>query len=352
MLSSFGLLHSKTHFFYIPRDEEEKNDMLGVCRRFYMEDDPQLALIDKFQTTYRPEDAPKWFSRSSFLYKLINRALRTQDVEQLYVFRYFTRDLSSWLSQKFKKFSERTENLFAYRGVALSQEDFQSLHRKILLAPNGFFSTSRNIEVAKRFIGSRHSNTVRVLYVINCDLSCYSNEEINELVAFVDISESSCIPDEEEVLFDLGATFQIDNIEPSTVKNDYAIIHLVPSCEGSRMLCQYRESCRDEIKRSSATLAFGILLCKTEKYLAALHYFEQLLKDRKNGNIKNIHYYLGWTHMKLGAYEEAIIKFEQAHDLTQQWDDISRESILISIGQTLIKNGLVASSIIYYKRAL
>ncbi len=164
----------KDALFQLPRDEKGKDEMVNVCHRFYTNNPAQLALIEEFKNIYQPEDAPRWFSRSSFLYKLVNRALRTQDVEQLYVFRYFIRDLSFWLSREFNKILAHRKIFFLYRGATLSQDDYQSLDRGKLLAPNGFFSTSRDINVAKLFIGSSLSDTVRVLYKIQCDMACYS----------------------------------------------------------------------------------------------------------------------------------------------------------------------------------
>jgi hypothetical protein len=253
----------KDALFQLPRDGKGKDEMVNVCHRFYTNNLAQLALIEEFKRNYQPEDAPRWFSRSSFLYKLVNRALRTQDVEQLYVFRYFIRDLSFWLSREFNKILARRKIFFLYRGATLSQDDYQSLDRGKLLAPNGFFSTSRDINVAKLFIGSSRSDTVRVLYKIKCDMACYSQQEINELVAFADISENSHMSHEREVLFDLGATFEIEDIKQRSKKKDYITIRLTPSCEGAHILYEFRQECRNEIENSSSALTFGALLFKT-----------------------------------------------------------------------------------------
>ncbi len=59
-------------------------------------------------------------------------------------------------------------------------------------------------------------------------MACYSQQEINELVAFADISENSHMPHEREVLFDLGATFEIEDIKQRSKKKDYITIRLTP----------------------------------------------------------------------------------------------------------------------------
>jgi tetratricopeptide (TPR) repeat protein len=228
----------------------------------------------------------------------------------------------------------------------------RSLDRGKLLAPNGFFSTSRDIDVAKCFIGSGRSDTVRVLYKIECDMASYSHDEINELVAFADISGDSYIADEKEVLFDLGATFEIENIEPHTNENDYIVIHLIPSCEGGHLLRDYREQCQNKIDNSSAALNFGALLLKTGKYMAAQHYFEQLLNNSNDENISDIYHYLGWTHMGRGDYGQATINFDRAYDVIPKNDSNSRARILNSIGKALLEKGFIKESLSYYQRAL
>ena len=342
----------KDALFQLSHDEKGKDELIDVCQRFYANNPSQLMLISEFKFTYRSEDAPKWFSRDAFLYRLVNRALRTQDVEQLYVFRYFIRDLSSYLSNEFREIVKSKEKFYLYRGAALSESDFQSLDSGKLLAPNGFFSTSRDIEVAKCFISSDRSDLVPVLYKIECDMASYTYGDIQTLVPFADISGSSCIKDEREVLFDLGATFEIENIEPRTDENDYIIIHMIPSCEGGHLLRDYREQCQKETENSSAALTFGALLIKTGKYMAAQHYFEQLFNDSNNENSSDVHHCLGWTHMRRGDYGQAIIHFEQAHDVIPQSDSVARARILNSIGKVLVEKGLIKESLSYYKRAL
>jgi tetratricopeptide (TPR) repeat protein len=347
-----GFIAFKDALLYIPRIENEKNDMLDVCRRIYENDHCQLARIDEFAKTYRSEDAPKWFSRSCFLHKLVNRALRTQDVEQLYVFRSFIRDLSSWLSREFSKITADREKFCLYRGDALSQEEFQLIAKRKLFSPNGFCSTSRDIEVAKCFIGSSRPDAIRVLFKIECDMACYTREEIEELVAFADISERSLMPDEQEVLFNLGATFEIKDIKPYSSENDYFVIDLIPSCEGAHIVRDYRQKYQNEIENASVVVAFGALLYKTGKSVVAQHYFEQLLDDPGTENISDIYHSLGWARVGQGDYGRAIIDFERAHDMTPENDVVSKARILNSMGKVLLKKGYTKEPLSYYKKAL
>jgi hypothetical protein len=50
-------------------------------------------MIDEFEMDYSSENALWWYSRDSFLYGMLNKALRTQDIDTLFLFRFFIRDI-------------------------------------------------------------------------------------------------------------------------------------------------------------------------------------------------------------------------------------------------------------------
>lgn len=62
--------------------------MLDASREYYRDNRSELERINQFERTYRCEDAIQWYTKNSFVYRLINKALRTKDIEQLYIIRY------------------------------------------------------------------------------------------------------------------------------------------------------------------------------------------------------------------------------------------------------------------------
>ena len=133
----------------MPQCSDAQQQMLEECRSYYRNNPSQLAKIDDFERTYRPEEAIKWYTQDSFLYRIINRALRTEDVEALYTFRYFITDLSDSLA------AARSELLIprVYRGVSVSRDEVEKYQVGYLVATNGFFSCSANLQVARLFGG-------------------------------------------------------------------------------------------------------------------------------------------------------------------------------------------------------
>ena len=87
----------------LPDDNKAKEEMLTTCRQYYRDNHQVLKVIEEFDQTYHIDECIRWYTRDTFVYKLINKALRTEDIEQLYIFRYYISDLSKQLAQKYEK---------------------------------------------------------------------------------------------------------------------------------------------------------------------------------------------------------------------------------------------------------
>ncbi|CAF1582683.1 unnamed protein product, partial [Didymodactylos carnosus] len=124
----------------------------------------------------------------------------TEDVESLFKLRYFITDLCKQLKQIYDEnleFYHVFETTSVYRGLRLSDQDIEQLKqsRGKYISTNGFLSTSLKQEVAELF-------ATNVMFEIKVDM----------LQTFAYIAQLSKVPDEEEVLFDLGAVFKIENV--------------------------------------------------------------------------------------------------------------------------------------------
>ncbi|CAF4265455.1 unnamed protein product, partial [Rotaria sordida] len=66
----------------LPRDQQAKQQMIQICRQYYRGNTAELKLIDQCGKEYQHTHAVHWYSKESFVYKLINKALRTEDIGQ------------------------------------------------------------------------------------------------------------------------------------------------------------------------------------------------------------------------------------------------------------------------------
>ncbi|CAF4902101.1 unnamed protein product, partial [Rotaria sp. Silwood1] len=106
--------------------------MLDICRNYYRGNLRQLTTIDEFERHYQSIEAIRWYTKQSFIYKLVNKALKSEDIDMLYTFRFFIGDLSESLDREHKKMvlsGERT--LTVYRGGKLSDDELKKFKDSI-----------------------------------------------------------------------------------------------------------------------------------------------------------------------------------------------------------------------------
>jgi hypothetical protein len=70
-----------------------------------------------------------WYLRESFLYRLLNKALRTQDIHLLFIFRFFIRDIQQQLKQL-----QSADLKFVYRVQLMTIEEFDNLQKSVGLS--------------------------------------------------------------------------------------------------------------------------------------------------------------------------------------------------------------------------
>jgi hypothetical protein len=77
--------------------EKSYRDMFQECRAYYKNCPRGLTQIDQLAQKYQPSDAIREYTRDSFLYRITNHALRTQNMEIIKKFSPFIADLHSQL---------------------------------------------------------------------------------------------------------------------------------------------------------------------------------------------------------------------------------------------------------------
>jgi hypothetical protein len=128
-------------------------EMLDQCREYYKDNIEELNKIEKFGKTYKKEDAIYWYTTPTFVSKLVNKALRTEDFHALYICRAYIADLSEQLHKEYDEykqllidFDQPLVQWTVYHGRTMSEEEINILCGKKgqLISLNGFLSTSRN----------------------------------------------------------------------------------------------------------------------------------------------------------------------------------------------------------------
>jgi len=335
-----------------PQNDLAKEDMLNKCLDYYQTNQFELNKIEEFRTNYRREKAISWYTDECFLYKLVNRALRTEDIQLLYSFRFFIIDLCFELEQENKKLKNQGI-IKLYRGQIMTNEEFQKLKNNIgnFISTNGFFSTSRNINVSLPFTKTRDKNTNKsVLFQINVDTSI-------ESIIFADIASLSSMPHEEEVLFSLNSLFKIEQISFDSTLDVY-IIEMTATNEGIEKINEYLKWMQTELDCYSPLIHFGRLLWnELGQVNKALNYFQMLLKSMSNDDpdMPFLYTELGNVYHEKGQYDLSKENYEKALNIRQQQiplDHLRISSSLNNIGIIYQQQGQTERALEYFQQSL
>ncbi|CAF1336750.1 unnamed protein product, partial [Rotaria sp. Silwood1] len=301
-------------------DSNGKQTMLHQCREYYRNNEKELKNIDEFERTYSADQAITWYTKDSFIYKMINKALRTEDVEVLYTFRFYIMDLCASLVENSKLLRQytMTASFTVYRGMKQSYEEIKRFKDSIgqLICANAFLSASRLKEVARIYAGlgnnpEANNDLESVIFEIEIDL----NAEPHVVVA--DVSCFSYFKDEEEILFDLATVFEV---QAMTYDDQVKLwtCHMKTSNKGYGIAQEYIELERTEMNKEDAGIFFGILLFKMGEYRKSIMYLNHLRKLRPDDTY--ILFMLGKSHGVLDENEQALDYYERAYNLSMEKD--------------------------------
>ena len=259
----------------ITHSDRSKRDMLDKCKQYYALNEPEMKKIEQFELTYTKDKAIEWYTRDAFVYRLVNKAFRTEDFELLYVFRFFIIDLCSQLEQEWRHVcTERPEKFILYRGQRMFTEEFNKLTNSVgnVISTNGFFSTTRDIRVALEFLAPPADDQKTILFEIQV-------ARLLRTVVFADIDEYSQMEGEQEVLFNLGSVFKINDVNYDPKFSCWKI-QMTATDEGSGHVQDYQNAKRKQIDAiHSPTVLFGrLLLLELGQMNTAEKYFRMLLR--------------------------------------------------------------------------
>ena len=200
----------------------DREDFCTRCQKVFRKNyennknENQLKKMDeqlrKFKEDIDADDAVlRWYTKDSFLYRILNETLRTDDVVILFHSRYVIRQLNEQLIKR-----QFNSPVRVYRGQRMSTVEAELLGKSKgkLVCMKSFLSTSLDRRIAEIYADvETHSNTEETACVIFI-IDAIPSENNKKLRPFADITESSHFgASESEILFMLGSVFQITNVE-------------------------------------------------------------------------------------------------------------------------------------------
>ncbi|CAF3901097.1 unnamed protein product, partial [Rotaria sp. Silwood1] len=296
-----------------------KREMLDTCRLYYRGNKKAMEDIDKFELEYTSDQAIKWYTENSFIYRLINKALRTEDINALYTYRFYIVDLCTCLAEQSKELYDSASNMHVYRGVRMPQKEIERLRESVghLISVNAYFSTSRQLNVSEAYAGIGSTNISSDLGSVVFDIEVVLEEYLTTIVA--DVRHLSRFRDEDEVLFDIGTVFKIQSMKYNEQQN-YWQCRIITTDEGRAIAKEYIDLKQIELNGSNdIESTFGDLLFEMGEWLKSRTYFQNVAERRPNDPY--ILFGIGRSHYNFCESDQAMSYFRTAYDLCMKDND-------------------------------
>ncbi|CAF1402628.1 unnamed protein product [Rotaria sp. Silwood1] len=194
---------------YLSYPDEFYHKLVDSLRTYYDGKETELKILDEFEKEYKPDRAVWWYTRNTFLYSILNRALRQHNIAVMFLFGFFVQDLYRQVQAEYERLKlehlvEPTMNV--YRGQIMSRNEINELNSDFNIINNSLLSTSSDRQLALFFLPEpdqmEDSSHERVLFEIGIDIRRQSRP-------YADISHLSQFSGELEILFMTGTPFKI-----------------------------------------------------------------------------------------------------------------------------------------------
>jgi tetratricopeptide (TPR) repeat protein len=323
-VTSGALDHLEPSFMYtqllkesiieIEYDDKATKELTDFCRDLYRENEKQLRIIVEFEQDYYLHAPIWWYTREGFTYQMLNRALRTQEVDIIIKMGFFLHDLHQQIKELHSKM-EHQDLFTVYRGQGMSNVDVEKIKNSKggLLAFNNFLSTSTDQHVSLKFAHEalEKSDSV-VLFEMTIDPSISS-------APFALLDKFSYYKSEKEILFSMHTVFRIGQIQP--IEDRLWRVELaLTSDDDDRELKRLTERIREETSGTTRWHQLGKLLIKMGNFDKAEEVCQILLeetaKDDDEG-LGHLFYLFGLINMNKGDYEKALLFNHKALKLRQ-----------------------------------
>ena len=330
----------------------DKQLLITCCKEEYKNNDTQLALIDEFEKEYTSDDAVRWYTYNSFLSEMLNKSLRLQDIDLLFLFRFLISDLYRHLKQNQCQSSVRV-----YLGQVMSMNELNILRQSTrqLISINSFISTSLNYYKTLLFLNqSKITNDLyRVLFDIKADPRVVTTKP------FADIRSFSEFPEECEVLFMAGSVFRLIDIHQDENEQFWVIsMHLCSDKEsGLKDLFDYMKKDYGGGDKTVHLLSFSDVLRNMGRCDLAEKIYSRLLAElpTSDPSIFKLYYSLGCMMLNKNDYDASLGMFNKSLEIYKERggsDHIKIGNIYNSMGEVYRLKGDDHTALEYYEKAI
>ena len=334
-------------------DAQQKRALVQFCRFHYAENNEDLKIIDEFDKQYPHPSTIWWYTRECFLYRILNKILRVQDIEVIIRMGLVIRDLHLHIKQLYLE-QEQAQSFIVYRGQGMFQDEFGKIikNKGGLLAFNSFLSTSIDQKISLKFARQAMKNRelTAILFKIKIDIT-------HTIVPFASVDKLSYYANrEKEILFSMHTIFRIEEtkeIEPGLFQ-----INLTLTNENDQQLAELTEYIRQATREQTTIRRLGSLMIAMGKFNKAEEVYATLLDitaeyDREGCAF--LHHQIGLINWEKRDLMRALSQFQHSLGLYLSClssNNSQLSSIYSNIGTVLQEQGDLTGALKYLKLAL
>lgn len=343
----------KEILFDLKYQADSKKELVDFCRNQYCDNATELKIVEEFDRNYEKHSPIWWYTRECFIYSMLNKALRTQDIEIIIKMGFFIRDLHVQIEQLHTAIKQRN-SLTVYRGQGMLNNEFQRMRQSKggLLSFNNFLSTSIDRNVSLQYATSAKYNPD-----LTAILFCMEIDPTITTTPFALLNNISYYSDtEKEVLFSMHTIFRIGDVEE--IEKDLWQVQLTVTSDKDEQLKRLTERIRKEIGNGTGWYRLGQLMIKMGKLDKAQKISTALLNSASENDVRTIaicHHQLGCIHDEKGNLRDALSHYKISLDASLSYlspNDPSLVSTYANIGSIYRKEGDLDTALEYFQRAL
>ncbi|CAF3356854.1 unnamed protein product [Rotaria socialis] len=306
--------------------EDNINDFIDICLGENQDNQMQSENLRSFRNTYKQHSPVWWYTKESFLYSAVNKALRMPDMTMLIAMGFFIRDLHLQLIELQETDIENQSFSMLYRGQSMTMKDFERLHQQIggLISFNNFLSTSSDYDVSLMFARSARDNPLHVgiFFSIQPNAAIMTQDK-KSLYPFASLRNVSYYPNENEILFSMHTIFRIKNVHE--IDERLWQIDLNFTNDQDEQLNILLKQLRSEIYVPGVFNVdkVGQLCLKIGDYDGALEVYNTLLQMFPDSLVFlcYVHNHLGLAYQHLDQIDQALIHYEKSMEIRRSLED-------------------------------
>ncbi|CAF1241071.1 unnamed protein product [Rotaria sordida] len=320
----------------------------------------QMNIIHQFENNYEKHSPIWWYTRESFVYEILNKALRTQNIDILIKMGFFIKDLHQQIEDLYSL--QEHCPMIVYRGQGLTNNQFEKLckFKGGLISFHSFLSTSLDkrisLEFARRAI--EKPGLRGIIFRMKID-----PKNVNLSNSYASLNNLSYYKNnEKEILFSTHTIFRIVDIKQIKDENKIWQIDLkLTTIQDDIQLEQLTKHLREDVQSlSNPWERLAKLMFTIRQFDKAQQIYENILEKTSSNDslqLAFIYHQLGYVNNEKGNLNKALEYFQKsieikANYLPEHYNDPQLADTYLNIGSIYHAQDKLDYALFYFQSAL